>query len=214
MKFPDEKLFHAPSAKIIVGFDEAGRGPLAGPVSAGAVILPDDFPLDILNDSKKMSEARREKAEAVIKEKTLWGFATVDHATIDRINILQASLLAMRLAFDDMLSRLDAWCDSRGIGSTEKSVFALENLQGISDGNFCPEVPFECRAVVKADSKFPQVMAASIIAKVGRDRLMMEYDALYPEYGYARHKGYPTQAHKEACRRLGPSPIQRLTFKY
>lgn len=211
MKSEDEKSFCTPSAKILVGFDEAGRGPLAGPVSAGAVILPDDFPLDILNDSKKMSEARREKAEAVIKEKALWGFATVDHATIDRINILQASLLAMRLAFDDMLSRLDAWCDSRGI---EKSVFALENLQGISDGNFCPEVPFECRAVVKADSKFPQVMAASIIAKVGRDRLMLEYDALCPEYGYARHKGYPTQAHKEACRRLGPSPIQRLTFKY
>lgn len=211
MKSADEKLFGAPSEKIVVGFDEAGRGPLAGPVSAGAVILPDDFPLDILNDSKKMNEARREKAEVVIKEKALWGFATVDHATIDRINILQASLLAMRLAFDDMLSRLDAFCDSRGI---EKSVFAFENLQGISDGNFCPEVPIECRAEVKADSKFPQVMAASIIAKVGRDRLMREYDALYPEYGYAQHKGYPTQAHKEACRRFGPSPIQRLTFKY
>lgn len=211
MKSADEKSFCAPRAKIVVGFDEAGRGPLAGPVSAGAVILPDDFPLDILNDSKKMSEARRERAEAVIKEKALWGFATVDHATIDRINILQASLLAMRLAFDDMLSRLDAFCDSHGI---EKSVFALDNLQGISDGNFCPEVPIECQAVVKADSKFPQVMAASIIAKVGRDKLMREYDALYPEYGYARHKGYPTQAHKEVCRRLGPSPIQRLTFKY
>lgn len=197
--------------KIIVGFDEAGRGPLAGPVSAGAVILPDDFPLEILNDSKKMSEARREMAESVIKEKALWGFAVVDHATIDKINILQASLLAMRLAFEDMLSRLDVWCDSRGI---EKSVFALDNLQGISDGNFCPEVPIECRAVVKADSKFAQVMAASIIAKVGRDRIMKEYDAHYPEYGYARHKGYPTAAHKEACRRLGPSPIQRLTFKY
>ena len=116
--------------KIIVGFDEAGRGPLAGPVSAGAVILPDDFPLEILNDSKKMSEARREMAESVIKEKALWGFAVVDHATIDKINILQASLLAMRLAFEDMLLRLDAWCDSRGI---EKSVFALDNLQGISD---------------------------------------------------------------------------------
>lgn len=197
--------------KIIVGFDEAGRGPLAGPVSAGAVILPDDFPLEILNDSKKMSEARREMAESVIKEKALWGFAVVDHATIDKINILQASLLAMRLAFEDMLLRLDAWCDSRGI---EKSVFALDNLQGISDGNFCPEVPIECRAVVKADSKFAQVMAASIIAKVGRDRIMREYDVRYPEYGYARHKGYPTAAHKEACRRLGPSPIQRLTFKY
>ncbi len=197
--------------KIIVGFDEAGRGPLAGPVSAGAVILPDDFPLEILNDSKKMSEARREMAESVIKEKALWGFAVVDHATIDKINIVQASLLAMRLAFEDMLLRLDAWCDSRGI---EKSVFALDNLQGISDGNFCPEVPIECRAVVKADSKFAQVMAASIIAKVGRDRIMREYDARYPEYGYARHKGYPTAAHKEACRRLGPSPIQRLTFKY
>ena len=196
--------------KILVGFDEAGRGPLAGPVSAGAVILPDDFPIDILNDSKKMGKTRREFAEAVIKEKALWGFATVDHATIDKINILQASLLAMRLAFEDMMSRLEIWCDSRGV---EKGVFSSENLQGISDGNFCPEVPIECRAVVKADSKFPQVMAASVIAKVGRDRLMQEYDALYPGYGYAKHKGYPTPAHKEACRRLGPSPIQRLTFK-
>ena len=196
--------------KILVGFDEAGRGPLAGPVSAGAVILPDDFPIDILNDSKKMGKTRRELAEAVIKEKALWGFATVDHATIDKINILQASLLAMRLAFEDMMSRMEIWCTSRGV---EKGVFASENLQGISDGNFCPEVPIECRAVVKADSKFPQVMAASVIAKVGRDRLMQEYDALYPGYGYAKHKGYPTPAHKEACRRLGPSPIQRLTFK-
>lgn len=211
MKAAREILFSDSSEKIIVGFDEAGRGPLAGPVSAGAVILPDDFPFEILNDSKKMTEARRVRANAIIKEKALWGFATVDHATIDKINILQASLLAMRLAFDDLLSRMDVWCDSRGI---KKNIFAFENLQGISDGNFCPEVPFECRAVVKADSKFPQVMAASIIAKVGRDLIMQECDALYPEYGYAKHKGYPTPAHKEACRRLGPSPIQRLTFKY
>lgn len=211
MKSAEGTSVCAPAAKIIVGFDEAGRGPLAGPVSAGAVVLPDDFPFEILDDSKKMSEARRIRAHDIIQEQALWGFATVDHATIDRINILQASLLAMRLAFDDMVSRLDAWCDSRGI---EKSIFAFERLQGIADGTFCPEVPIECRAVVKADSKFSQVMAASIIAKVGRDRIMQEYDALYPGYGYARHKGYPTQAHKEACRRLGPSPIQRLTFKY
>ena len=188
---------------MTVGFDEAGRGPLAGPVVAGAVILPPDFPIEILNDSKKLSEKKRELAEEIIKRDAMWGIGIVDHKKIDEINILQASLLAMKLAYEDLQKRYET-----GFLSLSKG------LTGITDGNFCPDVPFECRCEPKADAKYPEVMAASIIAKVCRDRIMLEYDKMYPEYGYAKHKGYPTPAHKKICRQSGPSPIQRLTFKY
>ena len=193
---------------MTVGFDEAGRGPLAGPVVAGAVILPPDFPVEILNDSKKLSEKKRLFAEALIKEKAMWGIGIVDHKKIDQINILQASLLAMKLAYEDLQKRY-AMVSLSEMGSLSLS----KGLIGIVDGTFCPNVPFECRAEPKADAKYPCVMAASIIAKVCRDRIMIEYDKKYPEYGYARHKGYPTPAHKKICRQLGPSPIQRLSFK-
>ena len=184
---------------LTVGFDEAGRGPLAGPVCAAAVILKPDFPIEILNDSKKLSEKKRLAAEEIIKKQAYWGIALVDHKKIDEINILQASLLAMRLAWEDLEKKYD-------LNSL--------SLKGITDGNFCPDVHFECRAEPKADAKYPCVMAASILAKTCRDRLMLEMDKLYPEYGYARHKGYPTPEHKKICRQIGPSPIQRLTFKY
>lgn len=193
--------------KLVCGFDEAGRGPLAGPVTAGAVILPPDFPTEILNDSKKLSEKKRETAEKIIKEKACWGIGIVDHETIDRMNILNASLYAMKLAFDMMKLKLPEWAAVNGISS-----YALE---GIADGIYIPDVKeIECRCEPKADARYPSVMAASIIAKVGRDSIMKEMDRLYPEYGYASHKGYPTKAHMEICRRIGPSPIQRLSFKY
>lgn len=193
--------------KLVCGFDEAGRGPLAGPVTAGAVILPPDFPTEILNDSKKLSERKRETAEKIIKEKACWGIGIVDHKTIDRMNILNASLYAMKLAFDMMKLKLPEWAAANGISS-----YALE---GIADGIYIPDVKeIECRCEPKADARYPSVMAASIIAKVGRDSIMKEMDRLYPEYGYASHKGYPTKAHMEICRRIGPSPIQRLSFKY
>ena len=190
------------------GFDEAGRGPLAGPVTAGCVILPDDFPLELLNDSKKLSEKKREAAEAVIKEKALWGLGIVDHETIDRINILQASMLAMRRAYDMMMLDFEKWCASRGISPSGVQISA------VTDGTSCPDLPCDCRCEPKADGKYPAVMAASIIAKVARDRIMTDYDRLYPQYGYARHKGYPTKAHRQICRQIGPSPIQRLSFSY
>lgn len=193
--------------KLVCGFDEAGRGPLAGPVTAGAVILPPDFPTEILNDSKKLSEKKRETAEKIIKEKACWGIGIVDHETIDRMNILNASLYAMKLAFDMMKLKLPEWAAANGISS-----YALE---GIADGIYIPDVKeIECHCEPKADARYPSVMAASIIAKVGRDSIMKEMDRLYPEYGYASHKGYPTKAHMEICRRIGPSPIQRLSFKY
>lgn len=195
------------SITLICGLDEAGRGPLAGPVTAGAVILPDDFPVEILNDSKKLSEKKRLAAEEIIKEKACWGIGIVDHETIDRMNILRASLYAMQLAFDMMMLKLPEWALKNGIKD-----FSVEC---ITDGTSIP--PVNCQNVrcePKADGKYPSVMAASIIAKTGRDRIMMEMDKLYPEYGYAGHKGYPTKAHREKCRQIGPSPIQRLSFKY
>lgn len=196
------------SFSFITGFDEAGRGPLAGPVAAAAVILPENFPIEILNDSKKLSEKKRLYAETIIKEKACYGIALVDHKMIDKINILEASMLAMKMAFDDMYKKLPQWC------TEHKIEFNKISISGIADGTRCPDVPVECRCEPKADGKYPCVMAASILAKTCRDRLMLEMDKKYPEYGYARHKGYPTKAHREVCHRLGPSPIQRLTFKY
>lgn len=191
---------------LTCGFDEAGRGPLAGPVTASCVILPPDFPVEILNDSKKLSEKKREACEIVIKEKSLWGIGIVDHETIDRINILEASMLAMKIAYEHMAEKLPEWVKAHNI-----SDFVLN---GITDGTRCPDVRFECRAEPKADGKYPEVMAASILAKTCRDRIMIEMDAKYPEYGYKGHKGYPTKAHREICHKIGPSPIQRLSFKY
>jgi ribonuclease HII len=191
---------------LTVGFDEAGRGPLAGPVSAAAVILPDDFPLEILNDSKKLSEKKRLYAEEIIKEKACWGIGLVDHATIDRINILNASMLAMKIAFELLMEKFPEWKNKNNIQDFV--------LKGITDGTKCPEVFIECRAEPKADANYPQVMAASILAKTCRDKIMIEMDKKYPQYGYAKHKGYPTRDHVQICREIGPSPIQRMSFKY
>ena len=191
------------------GLDEAGRGPLAGPVTAGAVILPEDFPLEILGDSKKLSEKKRKEAEAVIKEKACWAVSFVDEKKIDEINILQASLLAMKNAWEEMVRKLPQWLKDQGIESAE----GLE-IQTMVDGNKCPDISCSVRCEPKADGKYHAVMAASILAKVARDRCMVEYDRLYPEYGYAKHKGYPTKEHREICRQKGPSPIQRLSFKF
>ena len=192
------------------GMDEAGRGPLAGPVTAGCVILPEDFPFELLNDSKKLSEKKRTAAELVIKEKACWGIGIIDEKTIDKINILQASLLAMKTAYEMMLTRLPEWCSRNGI----LEVPDIAHIKAIADGTFCPNVSCACTCEIKADGKYHEVMAASIIAKVGRDRIMVAYDEKYPQYGYAKHKGYPTAEHRRICREIGPSPIQRLTFNY
>lgn len=192
---------------LLCGFDEAGRGPLAGPVAAGAVILPADFPVDILNDSKKLSEKKRENAEKIIMESACWGLGIVDHTLIDKMNILRASLYAMKLAYEDMLLKFPEWAKKNNISDYK--------ITGIADGTFIPDIEnLECRCEPKADGKYPAVMAASIIAKVERDSIMKKMDKLYPDYGYASHKGYPTKKHIEICRQIGPSPIQRLSFKF
>ena len=186
----------------VCGIDEAGRGPLAGPVSAGAAILPDGFPLDVLDDSKALSAARREAAYPLIAESAAaWCVGWAYPCEIDELNILGASLLAMRRAYLGVAAILAR----RGL-EPPAEIYV--------DGNRLPELGRPCLAVVKGDTIVPAIMAASILAKVSRDRAMERYDWLYPEYGYARHKGYPTPEHRRACRELGPSPIQRMSFKY
>ena len=189
---------------MICGLDEAGRGPLAGPVCAAAVILPADFPLDLLDDSKKLNAARREEAMRVIYLRArAWGIGWASPAEIDRLNIHHASLLAMRRAFLEMAA-------SGGFSAST----GFPPLSGIADGKFVPELPIPCRALVKADAQVPEVMAASILAKTARDRTMERYSWLYPEYGYEKHKGYPTEEHYRRLAIYGPSPIQRMRFRW
>ena len=208
---------------LVCGIDEAGRGPLAGPVCAAAVILPAGFPLEILNDSKKLSAARREEARRVICERALaWGVGWASHIEIDNINILRASLLAMRRAFEQLLmpppegGLAAAWPEGRiaqsPFGWPLFPAVLPPGLFAIVDGLYAPDIPVPCTPVVKADAKVPGVMAASILSKTARDGLMDSYSCLYPEYGYERHKGYPTREHRELVLKYGPSPIQRISF--
>ena len=169
---------------------------------AGAVILPDDFPKEILNDSKKLSAAAREKARHLICSHSLaWGIGWVSPAEIDEINIHKASLLAMKRAFEAMAA------------APKDGVFSIDAVSAVADGLFVPDISVPCRALVKADSLVQAVMAASILAKTARDRLMEYYGIFFPGYGYEKHKGYPTKAHREAIGQLGPSSIQRMSFR-
>ena len=189
-----DSLFLFDEPKLICGIDEAGRGPLAGPVCAAAVILGDDFPIDILNDSKKLNEQQKKKAEQVIKERaTAWAVALATAKEIDNINILQASLLAMKRAFDKL--------------SKEYSI----DLAKV-DGNQKPNLSCPTIAIVKGDATEVEIMAASILAKCARDRYMVLADKKWPLYNFAKHKGYPTKEHREACLYYGLSPIHRLSF--
>ena len=189
--------------KLICGIDEAGRGPLAGPVTAAAVILDENFPIDGLNDSKKLSPKKRAALEPLIKERALaYGVASASHVEIDELNILNASLLAMQRAFEKMCAML------------EKKGFSKADVSAIIDGTFCPKIDVECRAEPKADGKYPAVMAASILAKNARDHMMIRIGQFFPEYQYEKHKGYPTKLHKELLKKFGISPIQRKTFKF
>ena len=181
---------------------------MAGPVYAASVILPDDFPFFLLADSKKLSPVSREIARFAILEGALaWGLGWASAAEIDEINIHKASLLAMRRSFLAMTRDMD---DKKQESSAPKP--KIDRV--IVDGLFTPELPVACEAMVQADGLIYAVMAASILAKTSRDRLMEYYGIFYPQYGYERHKGYPTKAHREAILRYGPSPIQRLSFRF
>ena len=175
----------------ICGIDEVGRGPLAGPVVAGAVILPKNHQILYLNDSKKLSEKKREELFAVImKEAVATGIGMVSPAKIDEINILQATYEAMRLAIADL--------------GTEPDLL-------LNDAVTIPGVPYRQIPIIKGDAQSVSIAAASIIAKVTRDRLMVEYDKVIPGYEFAKNKGYGTKAHIAALKELGPSPIHRAT---
>ena len=180
-------------ADIVCGIDEAGRGPLAGPVTAAAVILPPDFPRGILADSKVLSAARREAAAAVIRERAVaWALGWATSGEIDGINIHRATLLAMRRAVEAL---------------------AVRPSLLLVDGLFVPDAGVPGRAVVRGDSSVPEIMAASIIAKTARDAWMVEYAKKAPGYGFEQHKGYPTREHRAAIERLGPCPIHRRSFR-
>ena len=180
----------------VCGVDEAGRGPLVGAVVAGAVILDPENPIAGLKDSKKLSPARREYLyEQIMQKAKAWGIGEASPAEIDEINILQATMLAMRRAIEDLTTRLGAWPD-----------------KALIDGNRCPELPIAAEAIVKGDTKEPAISAASILAKVTRDRQMQELHELHPQYGFAQHMGYPTEAHFAARTAFGVCAEPRRSF--
>ncbi len=187
-----EREAFADGVKLVCGVDEAGRGPLAGPVCAAAVILPPELVIPSLNDSKKLTDKkRRELYDVITAEAVSYGIAFASEKEIDEINILQATFLAMARAMEKL---------------TPQPELAL------IDGNRAKDFGLPVRTVVKGDSLSASIAAASILAKVTRDRLMEQYDAVYPQYGFAVHKGYGTKRHYEALREFGPSPIHRMTF--
>jgi ribonuclease HII len=182
-----------PNFLLICGVDEAGRGPLAGPVSAAAVILDDANPIEGLADSKKLSEKQRDKLAPIIRERALaWAVAYAEVDEIDQLNILQATLLAMK-----------------------RAVLALniQPQQVLVDGLYCPQTGIPSLAIVKGDSKVAAISAASILAKTARDALMLDLHQQYPNYGFADHKGYPTAAHLAALREHGVSAVHRKSFR-
>ncbi len=188
-----ERAMQNDGFRRIAGIDEAGRGPLAGPVSASAVILPDGFGHDLLNDSKKLTEKRREALyeELTGSDDVVWALAYADAEEIDSVNILRATHAAMARAARSLSTAPD-FC--------------------LIDGLPVPGFPIASQGIVKGDGKSLSIAAASIIAKVSRDRLMLAYAAEYPEYGFERHKGYGTKLHLEALRAHGPCPIHRRSF--
>ncbi|MDT8371563.1 MAG: ribonuclease HII [Gammaproteobacteria bacterium] len=178
---------------FIAGVDEVGRGPLAGPVVTAAVILDPNKPIEGLNDSKKLTEKRRQQLEPLIKQHALaWALGRAEPDEIDELNILQATLVAMRRAVEGL---------------------AIEPTHALVDGNQAPKLACPVTTIIKGDESEPAIAAASILAKVARDREMVDMEQLYPGYGLAKHKGYPTKQHIEALGLLGVTPIHRHSFR-
>ena len=186
-----EKQFRSADIKYVCGTDEAGRGPLAGPVVAGACILPEGLVIEGLDDSKKLSEKKRDMLFEEIKARAVYAVASASESEIDEINILNATFLAMRRAFDALPQRPQA---------------------AFVDGNRLPGLPVPSKAIIKGDSLSASIAAASIMAKVSRDRYMLSLDEQYPEYCFKKHKGYGTKLHYEKIREFGISPVHRKTF--
>lgn len=192
MTYEYENLYHSEGFNIVCGVDEAGRGPLAGPVFAAAVILPDGLEDIGLNDSKKLTEKKRDALFDIIKEKAIsYSIASASEKEIDEINILNATFLAMKRAVEGLSIKPDI---------------------ALIDGNRTPNTGIKEETIVKGDAKSISIAAASILAKVSRDRYMLELDRQYPEYQFAKHKGYPTALHYEMIKKYGVSPVHRVTF--
>ncbi len=192
MTYEYENLYHSEGFDIVCGVDEAGRGPLAGPVFAAAVILPDGLEDIGLNDSKKLSEKKRDALFDIIKEKAIsYSIASASEKEIDEINILNATFLAMKRAVEGLMIKPDI---------------------ALIDGNRKPNTGIKEETIIKGDAKSISIAAASILAKVSRDRYMLELDRQYPEYQFAKHKGYPTALHYEMIKKYGVSPVHRVTF--
>lgn len=192
MTYEFENLLKEQGFGVVCGVDEAGRGPLAGPVFAAAVILPEGMEDIGINDSKKLSEKKRDALFDIIKEKAIaWSVASADEKEIDEINILNATFLAMKRAVEGLSVKPDA---------------------ALIDGNRKPGLGIEEMTVIKGDAKSVSIAAASILAKVSRDRYLLELDKKYPEYQFSKHKGYPTKLHYEMIKEHGISPVHRLSF--
>ena len=188
-----ELEYHKKGIKYIAGIDEAGRGPLAGPVVIGCVIMPEDSMIEGINDSKKVSEKKREKLyDEIIENAISWSVAIIDKQDIDELNILNATKKGVTQAIQGL--------------KTKPELILVDALNGIDTCNI------KYDSIIKGDVKCYSISAASILAKVTRDRIMREWDEVYPQYGFAKHKGYGTKAHIEALKEYGPCPIHRKTF--
>lgn len=200
------------SAHLICGVDEAGRGPLAGAVFAGCVILDPDRPIGGLADSKKLAPGRRGELAARIQASAFaWSVAVASVEEVDRLNILWATMLAMQRAVHKLMASIE-------MGSIEMAPIETASIEKVApieilvDGNRCPELPYPSRAVVGGDATVQQISAASILAKVARDAYMLEVHEQYPHYGFDRHKGYPTREHIAALKTHGATPVHRRSF--
>lgn len=212
--FEKERNIASKGGVLVVGVDEAGRGPLCGPVVAAAVcyknpdfVIPVELEKDfaLIRDSKKLSEKQREKIYDLIQEHFSVGVGIVHADTIDRINILEATFLAMKSALSQLMKNIPAQHENHGRGP--QAYVLVDGNQKI------PNLSLEQETVVGGDGTVKSIAAASIIAKVTRDRMILEYDRQYPQYGLAKHKGYGTKVHMDALRKYGPTPIHRMSFK-
>ncbi len=192
-----ESNLYADGTKLIIGIDEAGRGPLAGPVAVGAVVMKPDSELEWVNDSKKVTEKRRDILFDKIKEEALaWSVQLISQQEIDRLNILEATKKGLHLCVEDIINQL----------GTKPDVILVDALKDIDTCG----IPYE--SIIKGDATCYSISCASILAKVTRDRIMQEWDQVYPQYGFAGHKGYGTAKHIQAIKEYGPCPLHRKTF--
>lgn len=192
-----ESNLYKEGTKLIIGIDEAGRGPLAGPVAVGAVVMKPDSELECVNDSKKVTEKRREILFDKIKEDALaWSVQLISQQEIDELNILQATKKGLHLAVEDIINQL----------GTKPDIILVDALREIDTCG----IPYE--SIIKGDATCYSISCASILAKVTRDRIMKEWDEVYPQYGFAGHKGYGTVKHIQAIKEYGPCPLHRKTF--